>query len=275
MTNVTIAENVATGSNGGGMWLGHTPTGTLLNCTIANNHSTAAGQVAGAIFGEGLTLVNTVIAGNTAMYTPTCDATRSDGSGNLQWPGSAPCTAMPLVADPRCSARSATTAATRRRWCPRPRVRLAGSGPAARRPISSATRARSRAPPARSKRPEPDHPSDPCRSNRGTGDAASEDMSQPSHTSSTYEEIAYMAVPSSELFHPERAASTPFEHELATAVRASLAAEARLRREPIEISVHGNCVRLTGRVASWDARVLAERLARHVAGVVSVENELG
>ncbi|MDB4958475.1 MAG: hypothetical protein JWO36_6044 [Myxococcales bacterium] len=41
MTNVTIAENIATGSNGGGMWLGHSPTGTMLNCTIANNHSTA------------------------------------------------------------------------------------------------------------------------------------------------------------------------------------------------------------------------------------------
>lgn len=100
MTNVTIAENVATGSNGGGVWLGHTPTGTLRNCTIANNHSTAAGQVAGAIFGGGLTLVNTIVAGNTAMYTPSCDVARSDGSGNLQWTGGSLCTTAPLVADP-------------------------------------------------------------------------------------------------------------------------------------------------------------------------------
>ena len=100
MTNVTIAENTATGSNGGGVWLGHTPTGTLLNCTIANNHSTAAGQVAGGIFGEGLTLVNTIVAGNTAMYTPTCSASRTGGGGNLQWPAGSPCTDAPLVADP-------------------------------------------------------------------------------------------------------------------------------------------------------------------------------
>jgi hypothetical protein len=101
MTNVTIAENVATGSNGGGVWLGHTPTGTMRNCTIANNHSTAAGQIAGAIFGDGITLVNTIVAGNTAMYTPGCSASRSDGSGNLQWPSGALCTAKPLVADPQ------------------------------------------------------------------------------------------------------------------------------------------------------------------------------
>jgi hypothetical protein len=104
MTNVTIAENVATGSNGGGVWLGHTPTGTLRNCTIANNHSTAAGQVAGAIFGGGLTLVNTIVAGNTAMYTPNCDVARTDGSGNLQWTGGSLCTTAPLVADPMLGA---------------------------------------------------------------------------------------------------------------------------------------------------------------------------
>ena len=100
MTNVTIAENTAFGSNGGGMWLGNKPTGTMTNCTIANNHSTASGQVAGAIFGEGLTLVNTLIAGNSAMYTPNCDKQRTDGGGNLQFPGAAPCTTSPVVADP-------------------------------------------------------------------------------------------------------------------------------------------------------------------------------
>jgi parallel beta-helix repeat protein len=100
MTNVTIAENTATGSNGGGMWLGNSPTGMLKNCTIANNHSTASGQVAGGIFGSGLTLVNTIVANNTAMYTPTCDDTRNDGSGNLQWPSGSLCTATPLLSDP-------------------------------------------------------------------------------------------------------------------------------------------------------------------------------
>lgn len=104
MTNVTVAENVATGSNGGGVWLGNNPTGTLLNCTIANNHATADGQVAGAIFGDGLTLVNTLISGNTAMYRPTCNTTHASGGGNLQWPAGALCTDTPLIADPTLGA---------------------------------------------------------------------------------------------------------------------------------------------------------------------------
>jgi hypothetical protein len=100
MTNVTIAENVAFGSNGGGLWLSATPTGTLLNCTIANNHSTAKDQIAGAIFGAGLALKNTVVAGNTAMWTPGCNATHGSGTSNLQWPAGALCTTSPLVVDP-------------------------------------------------------------------------------------------------------------------------------------------------------------------------------
>jgi hypothetical protein len=100
MTNTTIAENTAFGSNGGGVWLGNGPTGMMKNVTIANNHSTAMGQVAGGIFGDGLTLVNTVVANNTAQYTPTCDKKRTDGSGNLQWPNSALCTTSPTLADP-------------------------------------------------------------------------------------------------------------------------------------------------------------------------------
>jgi len=100
MTNVTIAGNTAFGSNGGGLWLGGSPTGTLLNCTIADNHATADDVVSGAIFGEGLTLKNTVVSGNTAMWSPGCDVAHDDGGGNLQWPDGALCTTSPLVADP-------------------------------------------------------------------------------------------------------------------------------------------------------------------------------
>jgi parallel beta-helix repeat protein len=100
LTNVTIANNTALGSNGGGIWLGSSLAGNLLNCTIADNQAVADGQVAGAIFGEGLTLVNTIVAGNSAMYQSSCNASRSDGSGNLQWPEGSPCTDAPLVADP-------------------------------------------------------------------------------------------------------------------------------------------------------------------------------
>jgi parallel beta-helix repeat protein len=99
MTNVTVAENTATGSNGGGIWLSGTPTGHLLNCTIANNHATATDVVAGAIFGGGLTLKNTVLSGNTAMWSPGCDRQHADGGGNLQWPAGALCTASLTVAD--------------------------------------------------------------------------------------------------------------------------------------------------------------------------------
>src|SRR5262249_4195837 len=112
---------VATASNGAGVWLGHTPTGTLLNCTIANNRSTAAGQVAGAIFGDGLTLVNTIVAGNSAMYRPSCDVTRTDGSGNLQWPSGSRCPPSPRGPDP---ARGALGA---RGGPPGPRAPAAGS----------------------------------------------------------------------------------------------------------------------------------------------------
>ena len=73
LTNVTIAGNTATASNGGGVWLANSPTGTMLNCTIANNKATASGQVAGAIFSDGLTLTNTIIANNTAQYDPSCE----------------------------------------------------------------------------------------------------------------------------------------------------------------------------------------------------------
>jgi hypothetical protein len=104
LTNVTIAENTAFGSNGGGVWLGNDPTGTMLNCTIANNHSTAEGMVAGAIFGAGLALKNTIVSGNTAMYTPGCSDEHDSGGGNLQFPGGALCTDAPTIADPALGA---------------------------------------------------------------------------------------------------------------------------------------------------------------------------
>lgn len=103
MANDTIAENTATFSNGGGVWLGHSPTGTMLNCTIANNHATGPGVVAGAIFGDGLTLVNTIVANNMAMYRPSCDVEHTNGGGNIQWPAggtTTSCAHAPTDADP-------------------------------------------------------------------------------------------------------------------------------------------------------------------------------
>lgn len=100
LANTTIAENVAYGTNGGGMWLSGSPRGTLLNCTIANNHATGQDVVAGAIFGGGLALQNTLVSGNTAMWSPGCDVTHGDAGGNLQWPAGALCSQAIAVADP-------------------------------------------------------------------------------------------------------------------------------------------------------------------------------
>ncbi|BDG01496.1 right-handed parallel beta-helix repeat-containing protein [Anaeromyxobacter oryzae] len=100
LANATIAENVAYGTNGGGIWLSGSPNGTLLNCTIANNHATGQDVVAGAIFGAGLALQNTLVSWNTAMWSPGCDVTHGDAGGDLQWPEGALCTRGLTVADP-------------------------------------------------------------------------------------------------------------------------------------------------------------------------------
>lgn len=105
ITNTTIAGNVATGSNAGGLWLSSPVTGTILNCTIADNSAPADGQGGGAIFNAGditgLELKNTIVANNTSgTWAPGCSDALGDGGGNLEWPYGADCSASPLVADP-------------------------------------------------------------------------------------------------------------------------------------------------------------------------------
>jgi len=95
----TVADNEAS-VNGGGLWLSYSPPGAILNCTIADNQSTGDNTVAGAIFGDGPTLVNTIVSGNTAPWSPGCSGPLSDGGGNLEWPAGADCAAGALVADP-------------------------------------------------------------------------------------------------------------------------------------------------------------------------------
>jgi parallel beta-helix repeat protein len=103
MTNTTISGNTALGTNGGGIWVSYDPTGTLLNCTIANNHLAIDWTVGAAIFdtgtGKNLTLKNTIVSGNTANVPRGCNLSYN-GSPNLQWPAGALCTANPLIADP-------------------------------------------------------------------------------------------------------------------------------------------------------------------------------
>ncbi len=105
LTNTTIAENVATGSNGGGIWLSAPVRGTIRNCTIADNSAPAEGQGGGAVFNAGditgLELRNTIVANNTSgTWAPGCSDPFVDGGGNLEWPEGAGCTEAPTVADP-------------------------------------------------------------------------------------------------------------------------------------------------------------------------------
>jgi hypothetical protein len=105
MTNVTIAANTATGSNGGGLWLSGPLAGTLRNCTIAGNSAPADGQGGGAAFGGGLALKNTIVADNTSgTWAPGCSEALTDGGGNLEWPAGAGCAASALVAEPQLGA---------------------------------------------------------------------------------------------------------------------------------------------------------------------------
>jgi osmotically-inducible protein OsmY len=61
---------------------------------------------------------------------------------------------------------------------------------------------------------------------------------------------------------------------LDTAVRARLGADAALRGAPISVSATGGTVTLRGTVATAAQRAEAERMARTVAGVSAVNNQL-
>jgi hypothetical protein len=110
LTNVTIAGNVAQTSLAGGI-AANGVSGTLLNCTIADNHADHADSFAGALIGGGsLTLVNTIIANNTAgnAWNPvSCTDTAAGGDHDLQFPATqgsggadTPCVTGITFADP-------------------------------------------------------------------------------------------------------------------------------------------------------------------------------
>ena len=91
LTNVTIAENLATSSLAGGMFISSdSVTGRILNCTFARNR--APGELAFAaatVGGQEVVLQNTVFEGQEAGngWNPiTCRDQFQEGGGNIQWP---------------------------------------------------------------------------------------------------------------------------------------------------------------------------------------------
>ena len=89
LTNVTIANNSATHSLAGGIAANGT-TGTLRNCTVAGNHADASDSFCGAIIGgNGITLINSIVANNTAgnAWNPvSCTDACAGGDHDLQYP---------------------------------------------------------------------------------------------------------------------------------------------------------------------------------------------
>ena len=89
MTNVTLADNFATGNLGAGMAVDDAITGTLSHLTIVRNDNSGEFSFASAIAGgAGLTLQRSLIVDNEKFFefeNTSCNVTRS-GTGTIQWP---------------------------------------------------------------------------------------------------------------------------------------------------------------------------------------------
>ena len=111
---ITVAGNTALSSLAGGIFFSSPVSGTVLNCTFADNHAPGEVAFAAATLGGGdITLSNTLFSGHTVGngWNPiTCRDTFLEGGGNVQYPveraggGSddpdALCSVGALVADP-------------------------------------------------------------------------------------------------------------------------------------------------------------------------------
>ncbi|MEM6795048.1 MAG: hypothetical protein AAF725_13805 [Acidobacteriota bacterium] len=89
MTNVTLADNFATGNLGAGMAVDNAITGTLRHVTLVRNGNSGEFSFASAIAGGGgLDLENSLVIDNTKVFefeNTSCNLTHP-GSGNVQWP---------------------------------------------------------------------------------------------------------------------------------------------------------------------------------------------
>lgn len=91
LTNVTVAQNTAATSLGGGLFIDNNVNGTILNSTIASNQAPGPYSFGGGIAGgsPSLLLGNTIIANNTVGngYNPiNCTQKLGNLGGNLQYP---------------------------------------------------------------------------------------------------------------------------------------------------------------------------------------------
>lgn len=89
MTNVTLADNHATGNLGAGMAIADAITGALSHLTIVRNSNSGEFSFASAIAGgAGLTLQRSLIVDNEKIFefeNTSCNVTHS-GEGTIQWP---------------------------------------------------------------------------------------------------------------------------------------------------------------------------------------------
>ena len=89
MTNVTVADNFATGNLGAGMAVDNAIGGALRHLTIVRNGNSGEASFGSAIAGgDGLTLNNSLIIDNEKVFiweNTSCTETLV-GNGNIQWP---------------------------------------------------------------------------------------------------------------------------------------------------------------------------------------------
>ncbi|MEM8995566.1 MAG: choice-of-anchor Q domain-containing protein [Acidobacteriota bacterium] len=89
MTNVTVADNFATGNLGAGMAVDSAVTGTLRHVTVVRNDNSGEFSFASAIAGgAGLDVERSLIVDNDKFFefeNTSCNVTHG-GAGNVQWP---------------------------------------------------------------------------------------------------------------------------------------------------------------------------------------------
>lgn len=104
-------------------------------------------------------------------------------------------------------------------------------------------------------------------------DALVHAMTKPTHIATTYEEIVHNTVPELDMFQSP-SPSPITDGELESRVQASLRTDSTLAEAQIDVRVHDSHVWLTGTVIGPGVAAYAADVAKRVAGVVEVHNEI-